>query len=133
MLAIALLYLERTLDRHTTRNLVWASIGVWDLIVVFALYLWWWSRRGTIGAVITGPSRRARMLLLLAVLTSGLASGALVAVGVRLLEQDSLGPQVVGVLPLAIVCLVVPGWALWFYLWASRARRASSSDPGIGG
>lgn len=120
-------------SRHSTRDLAWGSITLWNIFVIALSYLWWWPRRRAFQAAIKKPSRQSRILMLSSILASALASVVLVMVGVGLLEQGDLGLQVMGVLLLVIASLLVPGWTLWFYLRAGRAGRASSLDPGTGG
>ena len=113
-------------SRHTTGDLVVASLLLWDAVVPIPLYLWWWPRRRALQAAIKKPPLRARMLLLSSILASAVASAGLMIVGIGLLEQDSLELQIFGGLLLAIVSLVVPGWTLWFFRLASRRTNAAA-------
>ena len=121
IMLVAVLYLAAgRFSRHTTGDLAWASLTLWNAIVFIPFYLWWWPRRRALQAVIKKPLLRARMLLLSAILASAVASVGLMIVGIGLLEQNSLGLQILGGLLLAIVSLVLPGWGLWFFRSASR-------------
>jgi len=113
-------------SRHTTGDLVVASLTLWDAVVLITFYLWWWPRRRAFQAAIGRPPARARILLLSSILASAVASVGLMLAGISLLEQNSLGLQITGSLLLILVALVLPGWSLWFFRWTSRRTNAAA-------
>jgi hypothetical protein len=107
-------------SRHTTGDLVVASLTSWDAVVLITFYLWWWPMRRAFQAGIGRPPPRARILLLSSILASAVSSVGLMLAGIGLLEQDGLGLQILGGLLLILAALILPGWSLWLIRWTSR-------------
>jgi len=121
IMLVALLYFGAgAFTRHTTGDLAWGSLTLWNIVVTILLCLWSWPRRRVLEAAMKKAPLRARMLVLSAILASAVASTSLMIVGISLLEENSLGLQILGGLPLAVAALVLPGWALWFLRWTGR-------------
>ena len=113
-------------SRGAIRDLIWGSLLLWNAIWLIPSYWWWWPRRQAVQAAMGKPPAHSRIRVLSAVLASGVALGASPMVVAHMLEQNSLGLQVLGGLLLAIVSLVAPGWALWSYRWARRRMNAAA-------
>jgi len=128
ILAAVLYFVADEFSRGTVHGLAWGSMMLWNTIVYFLFYLRWWLWRPTAEAAIKKPPLRRGILVLSTILASVVASAVLLAVGVSLLEQESLGLQVLGGVLFAIVYMIAPAWSLWFYGWARGAWQAPGSD-----
>lgn len=118
--AMMLYFAAEAFGRSTTRDFAWGSLLLWNAIVIFASYLWWLARRKSIQTTTRKLAPGTRTRLLGALLGSMVISVGGFMVGVRLLEQDSLGLQVLGGLLLAAAALVVPGWVVRDFRFARR-------------
>ena len=114
------------LMRHTTGGLVVGSLTLWNIFVMTASLFWWWPRRRAFQAAVKKPPRRAGMVVMSSIVASALASVGLMLGGIALLEQDSLGLQVPGVMLLVLAALMFPGWSVWFIRWTIRRTNAAS-------
>jgi hypothetical protein len=130
LIALFMVYFAADAFGHdTTNGLAWGSLLLWNSVVIFASYLWWLARRRSIQSATRklAPGARTRLLGALGGSAAVFVGGCLV--GVRLLEQDSLGLQALGILLLVIAALMVPAWAVWDLRLAGGRTKGSTQRP----
>jgi len=117
-----LYFAAEAFSRGATRDLAWGSLLLWNSIWLIPSF-WWWRRNGqSVQAAMGAVPLRARIL----VIPGGLTIGGLSVVGGHLLEQNSLGIQVLGGVLFGIASLALPAWFLWTYRLARRSMNAET-------
>jgi hypothetical protein len=124
--AMMLYFAAEAFGRDTTSGLAWGSLLLWNAIVIFASYLWWWARHRSIQTTTRKLAPGIRTRLLGALLGSVIVLVGGFMVGVRLLEQDSLGLQILGGVLLTIAAMMAPAWVWRDLRLTSRGTNAST-------